>query len=59
MMDMKNFCLRLIGILNLLFFILGATMIDSKSWVPFIVCCATGSYLVLFAYANNWFERKR
>jgi hypothetical protein len=53
---LKNIILKTLGWLNFIAFIIAACAIDSYSWQPFIVCCITGTYLAVFAYANDWFE---
>lgn len=53
---LKNIILRTLGWANLIVFIIAVCAIDSNSWIPFIICCITGGYLALFAYANNWHE---
>lgn len=53
---LKNIILKTLGWVNFIAFIIAACAVDSNSWIPFIICCITGCYLALFAYANNWFE---
>lgn len=53
----KNTVLKFITYTDFMVFLYFACLLDSYSWIPFIVCCITGGYLALFIYANNWFER--
>lgn len=55
-MDVKNFILKLLASLAGLTFMISGCMIDSESWVPFIVCCVALVYLMTFAYANGYLE---
>lgn len=52
----KNTVLKSIGWINGIVFLYFACCLDSDSWIPFIICCITGTYLGAFAYANNFFE---
>ena len=56
MHSLKNVILKTLGWVNFTIFIIAACAIDSDSWMPCIICCITGGYLALFAYANDWFE---
>lgn len=38
-----------------LVWIVSACLIDSDSWIPFIVCVICEIYMMLFSYANDWF----
>ena len=55
-MDVKNFILKLLASLAGLTFMISGCMIDSESWVPFIVCCVALVYLMTFVYANDFFR---
>ena len=49
---MKNKILKAIAWAVSLVWIVSACLIDSDSWISFIVC---EIYMVLFSYANDWF----
>lgn len=51
---MKNKILKTQAILNFLLWCVSACMIDSLSWIPFIVFVVTTIWLCLFAFANAW-----
>ena len=51
----KNIILKTIAYIDFLVFTISACLIDSNSWLPFVICCISGSYLAAFAYANDWF----
>ncbi len=53
---MKNFILKAIAYICFMVWITAACFVDSDSWIPFIIVCATSAWLILFSYANNWFE---
>ncbi|WPB45831.1 hypothetical protein KPGFFKBI_01186 [[Clostridium] scindens] len=53
----KNTVLKTIGWINLIVFLYFACCLGADSWIPFVACCITGTYLALFAYANDFFER--
>lgn len=53
---MKNIILKTIAYICFALFVLAGCLLDSNSWIPFIVVCITGGWLFLFSYANNWFE---
>lgn len=53
---MKNFILKAIAYICLILFITAGCFLDSDSWIPTGVLIVTGGWLVLFGYANNWFE---
>lgn len=53
----KNFILKTITKIDAMVFLYFACWLDVESWIPFYVCCATGAYLALFAYANDFFNR--
>ena len=53
----KNTVLKTIGWINLIVFLYFACCFGADSWIPFVACCITGTYLALFAYANDFFER--
>lgn len=36
-------------------FLVSGCMLDSESWIPFIVCMISAAWLALFAYANKMF----
>lgn len=55
---MKNIILKTITGANVGSFIFFACLIDSRSWVPFLMCCLNMAWFGLFGYANNWFEGK-
>ena len=57
MHKVKNFILKTVAWINYLLFLYFACWIDADSWIPFIICCITGAYLALFAYANDMFDR--
>lgn len=56
MHKVKNFILKTVAWINFLVFLYFACWIDADSWIPFIICCITGAYLALFAYANDMFD---
>lgn len=53
--NLKNTILITTASIAVIVFILSACALDSDSWLPFILGCASLSYLVLFAYANKMF----
>lgn len=53
---LKNIILKTLGWAAFITFLYFACWLDAGSWFPFTVCCITGGYLALFAYANDWFE---
>ena len=55
-MDVKNFILKFLACLAAFIFMTSACMVDSESWIPFIVCCVSMLYLMTFAYANDFFR---
>lgn len=55
---MKNIILKTTAYIMGILWILSACMLDSASWLPFWVCCGSGAWLALFAYANGMFEQE-
>lgn len=53
---MKNKVLKGVGYLMGIIWIISACAIDSETPVPLFLLLTSSSYLILFAYANNWFE---
>lgn len=51
---MKNRVLKTIFTIDFMIFVGSAIALDSLSWIPFIVCCVSGSLLFLFLYANGY-----
>ena len=49
----KNRILKGSAMLASLTFLVSGCMIDSKSWIPTIVCAGCMAYLAVFAYANR------
>lgn len=56
---LKNAILRTFGLLNAVSFIFFACLVDSKSWIPAIICTCNIAYLILFFYANDAYFSKR
>lgn len=52
----KNIVLKVMGYLNLVMFLYFGCLLDIDSLIPLTICIATGTYLAVFGYANNWFE---
>lgn len=52
---MKNIILKTTAYIMGILWIVSACALDSASWIPFYVCCGSGAWLVLFAYANKMF----
>lgn len=49
----KKTILKGSAMLASLTFIVSGCMIDSRSWIPTIICTVCMSYLAVFAYANR------
>ena len=56
MHKVKNSILKTLAWINGVAFLCSACLLDTDSRIPFIVCCITGAYLALFAYANDMFD---
>lgn len=52
----KNAILKAITAIAGTVFVLSACMLDSESYIPMILCMASGLWLSAFAYANGWLE---
>lgn len=52
----KNNILKGSAMLASLTFFVSGCMIDSKSWIPTIICAGCMAYLAVFAYANRDYE---
>lgn len=53
---MKNKILKVVTSIVGFLWLVSVCAIDSASWIPTIICAICSAYLILFAYANNWFE---
>lgn len=53
---MKNKILKALAYINGFLFLIFACALDSESSIPAIGCMVTGGWLLLFSYANNWFD---
>lgn len=59
---MRKIILKTIAAIMGILFIVSGCMLDSASWIPYIVCVISAAWLALFAYANKmfyWQEDKR
>lgn len=56
---LKNTVLKVLTTINIISFVVSGFMIDSQSWVLFAICCVNVTYLGLFGYANNWFDKRK
>lgn len=56
---MKNKVLWMITNVNVMSLFLMVIMVDSETWIPFIILCVNMAWLVMFALVNfDYFERK-
>ena len=55
----KHFILKGFTLFMLVVFILSVSALDSESWLPVITTVVSMGWLVLFAWANNWFYEER
>jgi hypothetical protein len=53
---LKNAILMSVTAVMLAIFFLSIASVDSSSWIPFVLLCLSGGYIVIFAYANGFFE---
>lgn len=54
---LKRRILKTLAWVNLISFLFFACLVDSNSWIPFIICYINVMWLMLFGCTNNWFER--
>lgn len=51
---LKNRILKLITLVNGISFLYFASLLDSDTWIPGIICCINFVWLTLFVYANGY-----
>lgn len=51
-MDIKNFVLKSITAINVFILFFFACLLDSVSWLPFIICLTSAAWLILYIIAN-------
>lgn len=53
---MKDTILKATAYIAFIAYFTAACFVDSDSWIPFIIVCVSMGWLIIFAYANDWFE---
>lgn len=54
--SIKNIILKTVMAVDGFIWLMSVCALDSESWIPLIVCIASGCILALFAIANGWCE---
>ena len=55
---MKNKILKSITYVMAIIFIVSVCLIDSHTWIPYIVCCVCLAWFILFMFVNREYLRK-
>ena len=55
---MKNKILKAINYIMAFIFLFFACLLDSDTWIPYIVCCVCLAWFILFMFVNREYLRK-